>query len=99
MGGHPVSWCHQSTGMVIPAPPLKMPREAGQHRSVCTVVPKPHFKRLCVTPSFRELLKSTVFVSIIFLSKRGGKECVSSETFLITKLVCYKKIIANFFFL
>lgn len=48
--------------------------------------------------SFREILKSTFFGFSYFKGRKKKKEPVSSETFLITKLVCYKKIIANFFF-
>lgn len=52
-----------------------------------------------VSFSFRKILKSIfcLFVSII-LGEGRKKEPMNSETFLITKLVCYKKIIANFFF-
>lgn len=54
--------------------------------------------RAGISFSFREMLKSRFFCFSYFKGEgMWGEEPVSSKTFLITKLVCYKKIIANFF--
>lgn len=68
----------------------------------CLVIPKTHSpicsRKLLPGFPFQRIIEMTFFFCFNFFWGKGEKEPMSSETFLITKLVCYKKIIANFFF-